>query len=109
MDAGATLARPQGPCKSTTGKGAMSKDLPDLTDLARPGRELSVRVTPRAARNRITRDGDQIRIATTAVPEDGKANAATVRLLAKALGLPKSDLTLIRGQTSRDKLFRIRD
>jgi len=29
------------------------------------------------------------------------------KILAKALGIPKSRLTLIRGQTSRDKVFRI--
>lgn len=91
------------------GKAVMSKHLPDLTDLARPGTELTVRVTPKASRDRITREGDDIRVYTTTVPEDGKANAAVTKLLAKALGLPKSDLTLVRGQTSRDKSFRISD
>ena len=41
------------------------------------------------------------------VPEDGKANAAVIKLLAKALGVAKSRLVLVRGATSRDKLFRI--
>jgi hypothetical protein len=43
----------------------------------------------------------------TVVPEDGKATAAVVKLLAKALGVAKTRLTLLRGETSRDKLFRL--
>lgn len=79
----------------------------DLRLLAVPGATLAVRVTPRARRNTISRDGDAIRIHTTAVPEDGKANDVVIRLLSKALGVPRSHLTLLRGATSRDKVFRI--
>lgn len=85
----------------------MSTDLPDLTDHAHPGAELTVRVTPNASRDRITCEGDQLRVYTTTAPEGGKANAAVTKLLAKSLGLPKTALSLIRGQTSRDKTFRI--
>ena len=82
---------------------------PDLSDLAVPGATLAVRVTPRAARNAVIRDGDSLRVTVTTVPEGGKANAAVIKLLAKALGLPKSRLELVRGETARDKLFRIAD
>jgi len=81
--------------------------LPDLSDLARDGEEITVRVTPKAARNEVLREGDAVAVRVTAVPEDGKANAAVRKLLAKALGLAQSRLTLIRGQTARDKTFRI--
>lgn len=79
----------------------------DLSHLATDGAEISVRVTPKASRNRITVEDDAIRVYVTVVPEDGKANAAVQKLLAKALGVPKSRLELVRGQTSRDKTFRI--
>ncbi|HBT01460.1 DUF167 domain-containing protein [Salipiger marinus] len=79
----------------------------DLRHLALPGTTLALRVTPRAARNAVTLKDGQLRVTVTTVPEDGKANAAVVQLLAKALGIPKSRLTLVRGATSRDKLFRI--
>ena len=79
----------------------------DLSHLAQPGTEIAVRVTPRAARNAVTLDGETIRVTVTVVPEDGKANAAVVKLLAKALGVAKSRLTLVRGATGRDKLFRL--
>mgnify|MGYP000427444852 CR=1 FL=1 len=51
--------------------------------------------------------GAALKVAVTAAPEGGKANAAVIKLLAKALGVPKSRLTLIQGATSRDKVFRI--
>lgn len=80
---------------------------PDLTHLAHEGAQIAIRVTPRARRNTITVEGGVIRIHVTAVPEDGKANQAVVKLLARALGVAKSRLTLLRGATSRDKLFRL--
>ncbi|MBY6113739.1 DUF167 domain-containing protein [Mameliella alba] len=80
---------------------------PDLSDLAMPGTMLAVRVTPKASRNAVLRDGDDLRVTVTTVPEGGKANAAVIKLLAKALGIPKSRLELVRGETSRDKQFRI--
>lgn len=81
--------------------------LPDLSHLAQEGAEISVRVTPKAARDRIVAEGGAIRVYVTTVPEDGKANKAVVKLLSKALGLPKTRLDLIRGATARDKVFRI--
>lgn len=79
----------------------------ELRHLAVPGAEITVRVTPRAARNAVEAEGGILRVKVTAVPEDGKANAAVIKLLAKALGLPKSRLALIRGETARDKVFRV--
>lgn len=79
----------------------------DLTHLAKSGAEIALRVTPKASRNQIVAAEEGLRAYVTVVPEDGKANEAVVKLLAKALGVAKSRLTLIRGQTSRDKVFRL--
>ena len=79
----------------------------DLSHLAVEGAEIAVRVTPKARRDRILVEDDAIRVYVTTVPEDGKANKAVVKLLSKALGVPKTRLDLIRGATSRDKVFRI--
>ncbi|ARC89512.1 DUF167 domain-containing protein [Rhodovulum sp. MB263] len=79
----------------------------DLSHLAVPGTEIAVRVTPKASRARIVAEEGQIRVYVTVVPEDGKANAAVTKLLSKAVGVPKSRLELVRGQTARDKLFRV--
>ncbi|SFU19850.1 DUF167 domain-containing protein [Sedimentitalea nanhaiensis] len=82
-----------------------SKDLPDLCDLAQPGARITVRVTPKAAATRLSRTGEDLRIAVTAAPENGKANAAVQAVLAKAMGAAPSHLTLLRGQTGRTKVF----
>lgn len=79
----------------------------DLAHLAVPGTEIALRVTPKASRNAIAVAEDGLRAYVTVVPEDGKANAAVAKLLAKALGVAKSRLTLVRGQTARDKVFRL--
>ena len=44
-----------------------------------------------------------MQVDVTVAPEDGKANKQVIKLLAKELGLPKSNLAIIRGHTSRDK------
>ena len=78
-----------------------------LSHLARPGSEIAVRVTPKASRNAVEQTADGLRALVTAVPEDGKANKAVIKLLAHGLGVAKSRLTLVRGASSRDKVFRI--
>jgi uncharacterized protein YggU (UPF0235/DUF167 family) len=81
---------------------------PDLSRLAKDGTRFSVRVTPKASRNRIVVDDDGlIRVYVTTVPEDGKATAAVMKLLAKAIGVAKSDLVLVRGATDRVKVFQV--
>lgn len=76
-------------------------------ELAVPGAEFCCKVTPRARRNAIARDGSVIKISVTTAPEDGKATAAVAEALAHALGVAKSRLTLLRGAISRDKVFRL--
>ena len=83
-------------------------DLPDLSHLAIPGARIAVRVTPKARRNAVVAEDGVIRVYVTSVPEDGKATAAVVALLARALGVAGTRLELIRGATARDKLFRLR-
>lgn len=68
----------------------------------------NVRVTPKAASNRIRRDGNLIRVYVTAPPENGKANAAVIKLLAKELGVPKSSISIVSGHTSREKTIQVK-
>ena len=74
---------------------------------------VAVRVTPRAARDRIdgvaatAEGGAELRVGVTAAPEDGKANAAVLRLLATAWRLPKSALSVVRGATDRRKTIHL--
>ena len=79
----------------------------ELKNFDTSGQQITVRVTPKSSSNRIVVQGDDIRVYVTAVPENGKANDAVIKLLAKASGVPKSRLSIIRGATSRDKVIQI--
>ena len=67
--------------------------------------------TPKASRNEVTglytaADGAvSLSVKVTAAPDKGKANAAVTSLLAKKLGVAKSMLTLVKGETDRNKMF----
>lgn len=76
-------------------------------ELAVAGREFHLKVTPGARRQLLEQVGEGFRVQVTAAPEDGKANAAVTKLLAKALGVAKTRLVLLRGQSARDKVFRL--
>lgn len=74
---------------------------------------LTIRLTPNGGRDAV--DGAETNAAgetylkarVTAVPEKGKANKALIELLAKRLGIAKSTLSVISGDTSRQKILRI--
>jgi uncharacterized protein (TIGR00251 family) len=69
---------------------------------------LRVRVTPRAGKNEIAGERDGVLLVrVTAPPEGGKANTAVCRLIASALGIGQTRVTVMRGAGSRDKLLRI--
>ncbi|GAA3864333.1 DUF167 domain-containing protein [Celeribacter arenosi] len=83
-----------------------SSDIKQAIEAAFEGDLLAVRVTPKAARNNVSVVEGRVRVTVTTVPENGKATRDVIKLLAKALGIAKSDLTLVRGATARDKVFR---
>jgi uncharacterized protein len=70
--------------------------------------DLAIRVQPRAKRTEVAgeREG-AIVIRTNAPPVDGKANAAVCRLIAKRAGVPAGAVSVVRGQSSRDKVVRV--
>lgn len=72
----------------------------------RQGR-IAVRVTPGSRSEGIAIEGGQVMVKVRARPQDGEANDAVVKLLAAGLGVAKSRLALLRGGTSREKLFQL--
>lgn len=77
------------------------------------GVTLFLRVTPNAGADRIEGveqrdDGTTVlRLRVKAVPDKGKANAAVMALLAKTLGVPKSAIALVSGDTARLKTLHL--
>jgi uncharacterized protein len=76
------------------------------------GVRLKVRLQPNASSDRVdgiygTGEDCRIKAHVTTVPEKGKANKSLLKLLAKFLGCPVSQLTLIKGQTDRNKTILI--
>lgn len=68
------------------------------------GLRLQVKAQPNASRTRIVGvHGDFLKVALMAPPVDGKANAALVDFIAGILSLPRRQVTLIGGETSREK------
>lgn len=77
------------------------------------GLDLFVRLTPKASVDRlegveVTADGrSHLKARVRAVPEKGAANAALERLVARALGLPASSVSVSAGATSRLKVLHV--
>jgi uncharacterized protein (TIGR00251 family) len=71
------------------------------------GVDVTIRVKVRASRTRVTavREG-QIEIALAAPPVDGAANEELIRFLVDTTAIPKSRITLVRGERSRTKVVR---
>lgn len=67
---------------------------------------LPVKVHPGARRTAIIgQHAGALKVAVNAAPEQGKATAAVIELLAAELAIPRSTLQLISGASSRQKLF----
>lgn len=77
------------------------------------GVRVALRVTPRAGRDRIeglTEDADgrvALKLSVAAAPEDGKANTAVLKLLAKAWGVPRTALSVASGAGARRKIVHV--
>lgn len=76
------------------------------------GIRVRIRLTPNASREDIggvveTPDGDAFAARVTAIPEAGRANEALRKLIAKTLGVAKSNVELIAGIKSRVKTFAV--
>ena len=70
--------------------------------------DIAVHVTPRSGRDEISGwRGSELSVRVTVAPEGGKANAAVCVLVAKALGVAKSSVSVVRGDSARHKVLRI--
>ena len=76
--------------------------------------KISIKVIPNAKQNEISEDGFDdagariLKIRVKQPPEDGKANKAAIELLAKYLKVKKSAVSIISGESSRNKIVEIK-
>lgn len=74
------------------------------------GKKITIKVLPRSAKNEIV-NGDSkdglIKVKLTASPVDGEANEALIKFLSDFWDLPKSNIKIIKGKTSRNKIIEI--
>jgi hypothetical protein len=69
---------------------------------------LKVKVKPKARSNAIAGvRGDALRVHVTAAPTDGEANRAVIKVLSDALNVPRSQIEIVTGHTSREKVVKI--
>ena len=69
---------------------------------------LWIKAVPGASRDQIAGViGDRLKVRISAPPEDGKANKAICKLLAKALGVRNAQVSIESGQTNPEKIIRI--
>jgi uncharacterized protein len=92
---------------------AVPLDLDDAVTQMPRGVRLAVRAQPRASREGIVdviddgAGGVALKIAVTAPPVEGEANAALVKLLAKLLGVAKRDVRVVSGESGRTKRIEV--
>jgi uncharacterized protein len=69
---------------------------------------VELRVKPRAKRDKIEAvDADHLDVWVTSPPIEGKANEHVVKLLSKTLGVPKSSIAIIKGESGKNKVVNI--
>ena len=68
---------------------------------------ITVRVIPRSSKNSLAWEQGKLKVRLTSPPIDGAANEALVALLAEQLALPKRQITIVRGASSRQKTVEI--
>lgn len=70
---------------------------------------LALRATPNARHAGIAIEDGRLTVRVSAVAADGQANRAVIALVARALDIAPSRITLLRGAAARDKVLRIAD
>lgn len=81
----------------------ITKIIKDLSIL-----KIAVKVIPKASRNEVVGwEGEVLKVRLTAAPEKGKANESLITILSKHFKIPKSAITILKGETSRHKVVQL--
>lgn len=72
-------------------------------------RIIEVKIIPNARKNTVEEDGSRYKVHVTAPAVDGKANKALIEVLAEFFKIKKTNISIIKGETSRIKFIRVED
>ena len=71
--------------------------------------KIQVKVKPNSKTEELSREGDSFIIKVKEPPKEGKANQAVVKLLAKHFGVPQSQIRILSGLRSRNKVVEVEE
>ena len=70
---------------------------------------IKIKVEPRSSKSGVVGPyGDALKVKLTSPPVEGKANKELIEVLAKAFGIAKKDVEIISGQSSKNKIVKLR-
>jgi uncharacterized protein len=81
--------------------------------MAKSGLRVAIRVSPRSQADRVVgiiptaAGGRAFKVTVSAIPQNGRANEALLQLLARDWDVPRRDLTIVQGASSRNKVVAI--
>lgn len=64
---------------------------------------IKLRISPNASKNEIINKDGEIKVKVTAQPIENKANKALIEFLSKSLKIAKSNIEIVKGETSKEK------
>lgn len=64
---------------------------------------IKLKISPNASKNEIIKNDNEIKVKITAQPIENKANKALIEFLSKKFKIAKSNIEIIRGETSKEK------
>ncbi|MFH1552625.1 MAG: DUF167 domain-containing protein [Candidatus Omnitrophota bacterium] len=70
--------------------------------------KIQVKVFPKSSREELIEKGGIVKAYIKAAPDKGKANKALIELIAKKYNTRKMDVTIVSGQTSRNKIVEVK-
>jgi len=69
--------------------------------------QIQVKVKPNSKTEELSREGDSFIVNVKEPPKEGKANQAVVKLLAEHFGVPQSQVRILSGFRSRNKVIEV--
>ena len=69
--------------------------------------KIQVKVKPNSSTEELSREGDSVMVKVKEPPQEGKANQAVIKLLAHHFGVPQSQIKILSGFRSRNKVIEV--